>query len=166
MAGTAIFLLSTNCGFCFQKKKKSPAFEFIFIFFSFSMCRWRLHYWVTCINFYTDMFIFSCSESLHTRVHVILQRKTLLCQLSSSSSSGRLKTSKWVWNLMQIIASWLGPKIYWFRFQIVKLIVTKIWNLVNWNCDHWWASLPPLPLPSCSVCWWLDWSRGHRMSWH
>ena len=48
---------------------------------------------ITCINFYTDMFIVPCSEHLHTRVYVILEMEALLCQLSSSSPGG-LKTAK------------------------------------------------------------------------
>lgn len=106
------------------------------------------------------------SERLHTGVRVILEMEALLRQLSSSSSSGGLKASKWVWNLMQTIILWIGPKIYWFGFQIVEVIATQIWNTISWNCDHSWALLPLLPLPSCSVCLWLGWTQGHWLSLH
>lgn len=45
-------------------------------------------------------------------------------------------------------------------------MATKNLYTVHWHWDHSGASLPPLPLPSCSVCWWLGWSPGHRLSWH
>ena len=113
------------------------------------------------------MFIFPCSEGLHTRIHVIFEVEVLLCQLSFSSSSGGLKTSKWVWNFMQTVTLWMGPRFYWFRFQIVKVVATKIWSRVNWRWAHLWASLPLLPLPSCSSVWgWLGWTRGLWLSWH
>lgn len=60
---------------------------------------------------------------------------------------------------MQGMTLWIGHKIYWFKFQIVKVIATPIWERVNWDCDQEQALLPLLPLPSCSsVCWWLAWN--------